>query len=104
VTSTGTPEVRALARELSVPLDDAEPVLGRLRMIDALCARGFVVVVKWDGERDPANGDNGRYTVMLSGGDLGAEFFRRDDETLLLAVDFVFGEFSRYQRRSSEPD
>ena len=49
--------------------------------LEAMAADGAVVVVKIDGERRGED-DTGRYTVLVSGGPLGEEFFRTDTPIL----------------------
>jgi hypothetical protein len=52
-------KVLALAERLGVHVEDAERLSGLLRVVEALRRRGHVIVLKWDGERNPEAGDNG---------------------------------------------
>jgi hypothetical protein len=58
-----------------------------LQELDQLSNEGVTAIVKIDGERE-----NQKYTVVLSGGQLGERFFRQDGDVLppllALAVDF----------------
>jgi hypothetical protein len=49
--------------------------------LEEMANEGSTVVVKIDGQRK-GEGDNGRYTVLVSGGPLGEDFFRMDTSTL----------------------
>lgn len=48
---------------------------------ETMAKEGAVVLIKIDGERKQP-GDNGRYTVLVSGGPLGDDYFRKDTHTL----------------------
>lgn len=50
-------------------------------VLEEMANEGSTVVVKIDGERR-GEGDNGRYTVLVSGGPLGENFFRMDVSNL----------------------
>lgn len=50
-------------------------------VLEAMAAEGATVVIKIDGQRNGPD-DNGRYTVLVSGGPLGEDFFRRDTPVL----------------------
>jgi hypothetical protein len=50
-------------------------------VLELMAKEGVVVVIKIDGERTGSE-DNGRYTVILSGGPLKGEFFRQDTPVL----------------------
>jgi hypothetical protein len=50
-------------------------------VLEAMADAGSVVVIKLDGGRN-APGDNGRYTVVVSGGPLGEDVFRVDTRVL----------------------
>lgn len=52
-----------------------------LPALEAMANDGSVVVIKLDGQRKPPK-DNGRYTVLVSGGKLGEDFFRIDTAVL----------------------
>jgi hypothetical protein len=47
--------------------------------LEAMADEGAVVVVKLDGER---TGRSGRYSVVVSGGRLGEDYFRQDTAVL----------------------
>jgi hypothetical protein len=50
--------------------------------LEEMANEGATVIVKIDGQRKPPD-DNGRYTVLVSGGPLGSEdFFRTDTHVL----------------------
>jgi hypothetical protein len=49
--------------------------------LEEMANEGSTVVVKIDGQRRGED-DNGRYTVLVSGGPLGEDFFRMDTTTL----------------------
>lgn len=52
------------------------------KVLEEIANEGATVVVKIDGQRT-SPGDNGRYTVLVSGGPLGREeFFRTDTHEL----------------------
>lgn len=87
------PKVATLAARLGVDPGGAEPATVLLAVVEALRRQGFVVVLKWDGERHPEVGDNGPYTAMLSRPGLDQLFFRRDDETLVGALEAVLREY-----------
>ncbi len=57
--------------------------------LEEMANEGAVVVVKIDGQRN-GDADNGRYTVVVSGGPLGEDFFRTDagvlEEALAKAI------------------
>lgn len=63
-------------------LDAVLPMLERMRL------EGCIVLVKLDGERT-APGDNGPYTVVVSGKSLGEDFIRVDERALEDALAFV---------------
>lgn len=94
-----TDDVVALAERLAVPLQRQDATLDLLRLVDGLRRRGHVFVLKWDGERDTASGDNGAFTAILSGGALDGEFFRRDGVTLQGAVEGVLEAYERWLRQ-----
>jgi hypothetical protein len=48
---------------------------------EEMSKEGATVVIKIDGQRTSPE-DNGRYTVLVSGGPLGEEFFRLDTSVL----------------------
>jgi hypothetical protein len=49
--------------------------------LGAMAKEGAVVLIKIDGERiHPA--DRGKYTVLISGGPLGDDYFRKDTDIL----------------------
>ena len=50
-------------------------------VLEEMAAEGATVVIKIDGQRNGPD-DNGRYTVLVSGGPLGEDFFRRDTPVL----------------------
>ena len=50
-------------------------------VLEEMASEGATVVVKIDGQRNGPD-DNGRYTVLVSGGPLGEDFFRRDTRVL----------------------
>lgn len=85
-----TAEVEALASELGVNLDGPDTLSALLRVVDALHRQGYVIVLKWDGERETSP-----FTAVVSGPPLNGDFYRRDDETLELALTFVLTEFSK---------
>ena len=101
MSSIANPEVLALAELLGVAVSDTERRTGLLRIVDALGKRGHVVVLKWDGQRNPEMGDNGAFTAIISGGDLAGEFFRRDDETLEGAIEYVLTGYARWAMKRS---
>lgn len=49
--------------------------------LEEIANAGSTVVVKIDGQRNQED-DNGRYTIVISGGPLGEEFFRLDSRAL----------------------
>lgn len=49
--------------------------------LEEMANEGSVVVVKLDGQRTSPE-DNGRYTILVSGGQLGEDFFRMDTDVL----------------------
>lgn len=55
--------------------DEVWPVLERMSK------EGATVVIKIDGQRTGID-DNGRYTILVSGGSLGEDFFRADTPVL----------------------
>src|SRR5689334_22148412 len=52
-------------------------VCSLLQVMDVIAKEGATVVVKFDGERTAD-----RYTVIISGGRLGADFYRGDSDDL----------------------
>ncbi len=50
-------------------------------VVEAMAAEGAIVLIKIDGQRQ-GPGDSGRYTILVSGGPLGEDFFRRDTPVL----------------------
>ena len=50
-------------------------------IFEAMSAEGAIVLIKIDGLRTGPE-DNGRYTVLVSGGPLGEDFFRTDTNEL----------------------
>lgn len=50
-------------------------------IFEKMASEGSTVVIKIDGQRTKPD-DNGRYTVVVSGGPLGEEFFRLDTPVL----------------------
>jgi hypothetical protein len=50
-------------------------------VLEEMATEGATVVIKIDGQRNGPD-DNGRYTVLVSGGPLGEDFFRRDSQVL----------------------
>lgn len=50
-------------------------------VLEEMAAEGATVVIKIDGQRCGPD-DNGRYTVLVSGGPLGEDFFRLDTSVL----------------------
>jgi hypothetical protein len=86
------PKVAALALSLNIEFAPGEPVLlGLLRVFDALREQGLVLLVKWDGERNPQAGDNGQYTALITGPPLVSAdaFFRKDDSSMEAAMQDV---------------
>lgn len=51
------------------------------KVLEKMADEGAIVVIKIDGERKGPD-DNGRYTVVVSGGPLGENFFRQDTAVL----------------------
>jgi len=84
-----TPGALTMASALDVRIEDASRLEGLIRLADALRSEGLVVVVKWDGERQPDAGDNGPYTVVVSRPSDGS-FIRRDDDSLEGAFEYVY--------------
>ena len=81
--------VADLCRLWDIPVPPASTgYVPLLPIVEAACDRGFVCVLKWDGERDPDAGDNGGCTVIISGGPLtGSDtFFRIDAATMETAL------------------
>lgn len=92
MTSPVEPKVGALALTLGIEFVPEEPtLLGLLRVFDALREQGLVLLVKWDGERQPKLGDNGQYTALITGPNLVREdaFFRKDDSSMEAAMQDV---------------
>jgi hypothetical protein len=50
-------------------------------VLEEMASEGSTVVIKIDGQRRGPD-DNGRYTVLVSGGPLGDAFFRLDTDAL----------------------
>lgn len=85
-------DVQALADQLGVALDGLESPLALLQVVEELRLRGYVIVLKWDGER----GESKPYTAVITGPPLGEDFLRRDDQTLAKALTKVLeGLFQR---------
>lgn len=57
-------------------------------VFEAMAREGAVVLVKVDGER-VGEEDNGKYTVLASGGGLRGEVVRRDSHDLLDAIEYL---------------
>jgi hypothetical protein len=84
--------VASLASDLGVEFSPDEPTLLRLlKTFDALREQGLVLLVKWDGERQPHLGDNGQYTALITGPPLADDevFFRKDDSSMEAAMQAV---------------
>lgn len=91
-------KVLALAERLDLRVAGVERVSGLLRVVEELRIRGYVIVLKWDGERNSEAENNGPYTAIVSGGNLAGEFFRRDDETLEGALEYVLSRYEEWER------
>lgn len=72
--------VLSLASARGVELADDEPLPGLLRLVDSLADDGYVVVLKWDGERGV--GDPPRHTMLISRGALKGDPIRSDNATM----------------------
>ncbi|MBB2923531.1 hypothetical protein [Cellulomonas cellasea] len=83
-----------LADRLHVTVRDVGHLAGLLRIVEGLRSEGFVIVLKWDGQRDVDANDNGPYTALVTRGGLEGEFFRRDDESLEGALEDVLAALS----------
>jgi hypothetical protein len=64
--------------DTKISLDQYLPIIEKMRM------EGAVVLLKWDGERGV--GDNGPYTVLITGAVLQGDFFRTDSHSLTEAL------------------
>lgn len=71
-------ELRSVGIDGSARLDDWRETIGLLAAIDEVGRSGANVIVKVDGGRAGAD----LYTVVLSGGRLGEDFFRKDGSDL----------------------
>jgi hypothetical protein len=98
MTASRTPDERLqrLCDALDVPSSEGEGYVRLLPVVDALRGRGFVVVLKWDGEREPSAGDSGQFTAVLTGGDLAAagESLRSDAGSMEQALTSVLASFA----------
>lgn len=78
----------ASALGLPAPLTNWSGVDAIMPLLEKARMEGAVVVLKLDGERGV--GDNGPYTVLISGGPLGTDFIRADhhdlDEALMIVI------------------
>ena len=92
------PRVVTLAGAMDVSLKKTRRLEDLLTIVEALRTKGYVIVLKWDGERNPEAGDNGPFTAVITGGDLrlSGDFFRKDDDTLEQALENVLGGLSEW--------
>ena len=67
-------------------------------VFEAMAREGAVVLVKVDGER-VGEEDNGKYTVLASGGGLRGEVVRRDSHDLLDAIEYLVVRYVEITRR-----
>lgn len=63
-------------------------------LLEQMRAEGAVVLVKLDGERRPPR-DNGQYTVVASGGPIGAHPIRTDAGSIEAALTHLIVEYDR---------
>lgn len=63
-------------------------VCSLLQILDVIAKEGATVVVKLDGERT-----DDRYTVIVSGGPLGADFYRGDGDDLSKLLEAGIGHY-----------
>lgn len=85
-------------------MDDSEPEGRRgasqsslaplLRVLEYLTADGATALVKADGGREPSSG----FTVVVSGGPLGSNFFRSDGGDLNELLNDAMAFYSGYSR------
>ncbi|MCP4109673.1 MAG: hypothetical protein GY749_29835 [Desulfobacteraceae bacterium] len=64
-----------------------------LPILEKMKDEGAVIVVKFDGQRT-GEGDNGPYTIVVSGQPLGDDFIRIDSEKLEDGLSHVIVEYS----------
>jgi hypothetical protein len=67
-----------------------------LPLVNRVVSDGSVVVIKMDGERI-ADDDGGRYTVIISGGNLGRDYYRSDSDSLEEALAKPILEYAQRQ-------
>ena len=75
--------------------DKAPSPSGFFEVFEAIRKLGFVVILKWDGERSEHEGA-GTHTVIISGLWFEGELFREDDNSLEVAISKVLTRFLDY--------
>lgn len=87
-------EIVKIAQQQSVVLNEDWTGPGQVwPLIEEMMMAGCVVVMKLDGARNPEAGDNGKYTIIATGGPLGSVSIRGDFENLDDGLSYLIGNY-----------